>query len=135
MRQLSWTLQQKGLLSLQFGQEENTPGRSFERIAYLFVLKAARVFHISTGRVEGGWWTLSYWLTLLPHVSDSLEGKSLLAPSKKGLPSPFSLAGKRIYLDTQFERRGYWFALKAMRVFSIFTGRIERGYGEHFANS
>ena len=37
---------------LQFGQVYNIPANSFERRAYLFVLKAARVFPIPTGRVE-----------------------------------------------------------------------------------
>ena len=63
----------------------------------LFVMKAARVFPFPTGRVERGWWTLLQCLTLSPHERDSLEDKYMLAPSKKGLPSPFSLARKRIY--------------------------------------
>ena len=52
----------------QFCQEENIPGHSFERRAYLTVLKAARVFPILTTRVEKEWWTLLKWLTLPPYV-------------------------------------------------------------------
>ena len=40
----------------------------------------------------------SIMVKLPSYARDSLEDKSMLAPSKKGLPSPFSLARKRIYL-------------------------------------
>ena len=39
---------------LHSGQEETISGHSFERRAYLFVLKATRVFPIPKGRVERG---------------------------------------------------------------------------------
>ena len=39
---------------IQFGLDENIPGPSFERRAYLFGLKTARVVPIPTGRVERG---------------------------------------------------------------------------------
>ena len=55
----SFTLQKRLLSSpsspLQFGKKENIPGHSFERRTYRFLLKATRVFLISTGRVERGW--------------------------------------------------------------------------------
>ena len=41
----------------------------------------------------------------------------MLSPYKKGLPLPFSLSKKRIYVDTD---------LKATLVFPIPTGRVGR---------
>ena len=104
---------------LQFGQEQNIPGHSFERGADWFVLKTSGVFPITTGRVESGWWTFLQWLALPPYVWDSSDDKYLLAPSKKGLPYFFSLDKKRIYLSTH---------LRSTRVFSISTSRVERGW-------
>ena len=47
-------LQKRPSFSLQFGQEENILGYSFETIAYWFVLKAARVFSITADRENSG---------------------------------------------------------------------------------
>ena len=41
---------------LQFGQEENIPRQPFDRRAYWFALKIARMLPIPTGRVGVGWW-------------------------------------------------------------------------------
>ena len=72
-------LQKRPTFSIQFIQEDNKHGYSFERRAYWFVLKATRVFHISTGKAGREWWTLSQWLTLPLFVRDkSLEYKSML---------------------------------------------------------
>ena len=113
-----WSLQKKQPL-FQFGQEENMPGHSTEKGAHRCVLKTDRVFPIPTNKVERGWLTLLKWLTLPSYVRDSLRDKSMLAPSKKGLHSPFSLAKKRIYLPTYF---------RATRVFPIPRGRVRRGW-------
>ena len=51
-------LQKRPPFSIQFIQEDNKHGYSFERRAYWFVLKATRVFHITTGRAGREWWTL-----------------------------------------------------------------------------
>ena len=106
-----WILQKK-LPLFQFGQEENMPGHSTEKGAHRLILKTDRVFPIPTSKVERGWLTPLKWLTLPSYVRD----KSMLAPSKKGLHCPFSLAKKRIYLHTYF---------RATRVFPI--PRVERG--------
>ena len=50
----SCTLQKRPSSPFQFGQEENMPGHSFERKAYLFVLNTDSVFSIPIGRVERG---------------------------------------------------------------------------------
>ena len=106
---------------LQFGQEENIPGDSYERRIYFRIY-----FRILTSRTERGRWTLLQWLRLPPCVRDSLEDKFLLAPSKKCLPSPFSLAKNEKYTWLSFERRAYWFVLKAIMVFPIPRGRLEK---------
>ena len=51
-------LQKRPPFSIQFIQEDNNHGYSFERRAYWFVLKASRVLHISTERAGREWWTL-----------------------------------------------------------------------------
>ena len=48
------TLQKRPSFPLYSGQEENIPGHSVKRRAYLFLLKIAWVFPIPTGRVETG---------------------------------------------------------------------------------
>ena len=46
----SCTHQKMSSSPLQFGQEENIPGRSIERRAYWFILKIVRMFSIPTSR-------------------------------------------------------------------------------------
>ena len=53
------------------------------------------------------------------YARGNLEDKSTLSSSKKGLPFLSSLGKKRIYLGTH---------LRATRVFSFPTGRVERGW-------
>ena len=48
-------LQKRPPFSIQFIQEDNKHGYSFERRAYWFVLKATRVFHITTGTAGREW--------------------------------------------------------------------------------
>ena len=48
MRPTLLALYKKDLFSLHFGLEDNIPGHSIERIAYLFIFKIARVFLIPT---------------------------------------------------------------------------------------
>ena len=113
----SCTIQKRHFFPLQFGQEENISRHSIEKKVYWFVLKIARVFPVTTGRVEIGWWTLcniiTFYLTLPPYLRDSLEDKSTVIHLKK----VFSLTS----LGNSFKRRAYWFVLKATRVFPIPT--------------
>ena len=113
----SCTLQKRHFFPLQFGQEENISRYSIERKVYWFVLKTPRVFPVTTGRVKIGWWTfyniVKFCLTLPPYVRDSLEDKSMFVHFKK----VFSLTS----VWNSFERRAYWFVLKATRVFPIPT--------------
>ena len=46
----SCTHQKMSSSPLQFGQEENIPGRSIERRAYWFILKITRIFSVPTSR-------------------------------------------------------------------------------------
>ena len=73
-------LQKRSSFSLQFGQEENILGYFFETIAYWFVLKAARVFSITTDRENSGkrMVNTSLMLILPPYFTDSLDNKSKL---------------------------------------------------------
>ena len=75
-------------------------GDSFERRAYWFVLKTAKVFLFpqeSRNRM------VSTFLMVASHVRDSLEDKSILFSFKKGLPRLFSLAKKKIYLGAHLK--------------------------------
>ena len=49
---LSCTLQKSPSSHFQLSQEENISGHSFQRMAYRFVLKTARVFSVPAGRIE-----------------------------------------------------------------------------------
>ena len=83
------------------------------------------VFSIPTGKVERGSWTPSLWLALPSHVRDSLEDKSMLAPSKKDF-SPRSLAKKRILLGTHLrEDLTDFFWKLTWYLFPIPSGRVE----------
>ena len=52
----------------------------------------------------------------------------MLAPSKKGLGSPFSLIQKRIYLSIHLKEELTDLFEKVVKVFSILTGRVERAW-------
>ena len=95
---------------LQFEQEENIPGHSFEKGPYWFVLKTASVFPIPTNRVEREW--LTFIMVNVTPIYNRVQSKIYLL-------SYFSLAKTSIYLGTH---------LTATRVFLISIGRVERGW-------
>ena len=113
----SCTLPKRPSSPLQSGQEENIPGHLFKRRTYWFALKTVKLFSILTNRVE----------------RDSLEDKSTLAPSKKGLPSPFSLTRRSIYQGTHLKEEItdlFW----KLPGYSIFPEAEQKEEGQHFAN-
>ena len=82
-------------------------------------------------RVRIGWWTLSQYLTLLPHARDSLENKFMLS-IPKGFPSPFNLTKSRIYSGTHFKEVLTNLFSKLPESFP-FQDRQSRQECEHFA--
>ena len=66
-------------------------------------------------------------VNITPIWRDSLKDKPMLFHSKKA----FSLTS----LEQSFERKAYWFVLKANGAFLIRTQADETEDGEHFANS
>ena len=88
----SWTL--------QFVQGENRPKNLFKRRVYWLVLKTARLFPIPTGLSGKIMVNILLMVNITPisYVRD----KSVLAPSKKGLPSLLSL-DKREYSGTHLK--------------------------------
>ena len=73
--------------------------------------------------------TFSSLMTTKYSWGDLTMCSPFLAPSKKHLPLPFSLAKKRIYLPGHLIKwRAYWFILKTAWVFHIPTGRIGIGW-------
>ena len=71
-------------------------------LQHLFVRRSnKKQSEVSGGTTKGGTFFISYddqvLLGVISHYGP------LLAPFRKGLPLPFSLAKKRIYLDTQLK--------------------------------
>ena len=72
-------------------------------------------------------------VNITPVCRDNLEDKSMLVPSKKELPSPFSLIRKRIYLGTHLKEELTDFFWK-LPGYSLFGQAEKNEDGEHFAN-
>ena len=96
-REYTWTLSWKESLLICF--------KSCQGVSYFYRQNGNRMM------------TTLYYLTLPQHIRDSLGYKFMPVHSKKAFFPQFG--PEQNILEQSFERRAYWFVLKATKVFSI----------------
>ena len=124
----SCTLQKRTSCLLQFGQEENIPGRSIERRAYWFILKITRIFSVPTSRNR----MMNTFIYIIVNITPTckrkfiLLDKTVLFHSKKAFLLPSVWPGTEYTWSLIWKKRLLICFESCQGIPHFHTGRVDR---------